>query len=150
MTKNYYSTNFACFPSFLLFHFDSLFMYKWPISVLKQGVFFGQNGRGQKYFAVIWSLDPLFLPYPRGHCPPRFFQLEPPLSVPTVKSGEPFKYLGGFFNFKMNNKDHQDLLLSSLHLIALSTFSLSHSSMLFLDANRILKKAVVDGGITQC
>jgi len=36
-------------------------------------------------------------------------------SLPTVKNGEPFKYLGRFFNFEMNDKDHKDLLLSSLH-----------------------------------
>ena len=37
------------------------------------------------------------------------------MSVPTVKNGESFKYLGRFFNFEMNNKYQKDLLLSSLH-----------------------------------
>ena len=50
----------------------------------------------------------------------RSLQFQPKLlvnskSVPTVKNGESFKYLGRFFNFEMSNKDHQDLLLSSLH-----------------------------------
>ena len=50
----------------------------------------------------------------------RSMQFQPKLlvnskSVPTVKNGESFKYLGRFFNFEMSNKDHQDLLLSSLH-----------------------------------
>ena len=38
-------------------------------------------------------------------------------SVPTVKNGESFKYLRRFFNFEMNNIDHKDLLLSSLHIV---------------------------------
>ena len=50
----------------------------------------------------------------------RSLQFQPKLlvdskSVPTVKNSESFKYLGRFFNFEMNNKGHQDLLLSSLH-----------------------------------
>ena len=50
----------------------------------------------------------------------RSLQFQPKLlvnskSVPTVKNGESFKYLGRFFNFEMSNKDHQDLLLSSLY-----------------------------------
>ena len=50
----------------------------------------------------------------------RSLQFQPKLlvnstSVPTVKNGESFKYLGRFFNFEMNNKYHKDLLLSSLH-----------------------------------
>ena len=50
----------------------------------------------------------------------RSLQCQPKLlvnstSVPTVKSGESFNYLGRFFNFYMNNKDHKDLHLSSLH-----------------------------------
>ena len=34
--------------------------------------------------------------------------------VPPVKNGESFKYLGRFFNFDMDNKDHKDILLSNL------------------------------------
>ena len=53
----------------------------------------------------------------------RSLQFQPKLivnskSVPTVKNSESFKYLGRFFNFEMNSKDHKDhkdLLLSSLH-----------------------------------
>ena len=50
----------------------------------------------------------------------RSLQFQPKLlvnskSVPTVKNGESFKYPGRFFNFEMNNKEHKDLLLSSLH-----------------------------------
>ena len=50
----------------------------------------------------------------------RSLQFQPKLlvnskSVPTVKNGESFKYLGRFFNFEMNNKDHKGLLLTSLH-----------------------------------
>ena len=34
--------------------------------------------------------------------------------VPTVKNGESFKYLGHFFNFDMDSKDHTEILKSSL------------------------------------
>ena len=34
--------------------------------------------------------------------------------VPPVKNGESFKYLGRFFNFDMDNKDHKEILKSSL------------------------------------
>ena len=34
--------------------------------------------------------------------------------VPPVKNGESFKYLGRFFNFDMDNKDHKETLKSSL------------------------------------
>ena len=34
--------------------------------------------------------------------------------VPPVNNGESFKYLGRFFNFDMDNKDHKDILLSNL------------------------------------
>ena len=34
--------------------------------------------------------------------------------VPPVKQSASFKYLGCFFNFDMNNKDHKDLALSNL------------------------------------
>ena len=44
----------------------------------------------------------------------RSLQFQPKL-LPTVKNDESFKYLGQFLNFEMNNKDHQDLLLSPLH-----------------------------------
>ena len=50
-------------------------------------------------------------------------QYEPKLfvnnkTVPTVKSGESFKYLGRYFNFAMDNKVHKEKLQSSLKLIA--------------------------------
>ena len=35
-------------------------------------------------------------------------------TIPTVKSGESFKYLGRYFNFEMNNKVHEEKLQSSL------------------------------------
>ena len=34
--------------------------------------------------------------------------------IPPVKQGESFKYLGRYFYFDMNNKDHKDLALSNL------------------------------------
>ena len=34
--------------------------------------------------------------------------------VPPVSNGESLKYLGRFFNFDMDNKDHKDILLSNL------------------------------------
>ena len=50
----------------------------------------------------------------------RSLQFQPKLlvnskSVSTIKNGQSFKYLGRFFNFEMNNKDHKDLFSSSLH-----------------------------------
>ena len=36
--------HFACSPSLLLFHLHSLLVYKGPISVLKEGVYFGLKG----------------------------------------------------------------------------------------------------------
>ena len=49
----------------------------------------------------------------------RSLQYEPKLFidselVPTVKSGESFKYLGHYFNFEMNNEVHKEKLESSL------------------------------------
>ena len=49
----------------------------------------------------------------------RSLQFEPKLLinsevVPPVNNGESFKYLGRFFNFDMDNKDHKDILLSNL------------------------------------
>ena len=46
-------------------------------------------------------------------------QYEPELfvnnkKVPTIKSGESFKYLGRYFNFEMDNKVHKEKLHSSL------------------------------------
>ena len=35
-------------------------------------------------------------------------------TVPAVKSGESFKYLGRYFNFEMDNKAHKEILQSSL------------------------------------
>ena len=37
--------------------------------------------------------------------------------VPPVKKNESFKYLGRFFNFDMDNKDHKDFLISNLHTV---------------------------------
>jgi len=34
--------------------------------------------------------------------------------VPPVKNGESFTYFGRFFNFDMDNKDHKEILTSSL------------------------------------
>ena len=49
----------------------------------------------------------------------RSLQFQPKLSinsevVPPVKKGESFRYLGRFFNFDMDNKDHKDFLTSNL------------------------------------
>ena len=47
------------------------------------------------------------------------FQLQPKLLinlevVPPVNKGELVKYLGRFFKFDMNNKDHKNILISTL------------------------------------
>ena len=49
----------------------------------------------------------------------RSFQFEPKVLinfafVPTINSGESFKYLGHLFNFEMDNTDQNDLLSSSI------------------------------------
>ena len=35
--------------------------------------------------------------------------------VPTVRQSLSFKYLGGYFNFTMDNSDHMSTLLNSIH-----------------------------------
>ena len=57
------------------------------------------------------------------------FQFQPKLFinskiVPPIKNGEPFKYLGRFFNDDMDNKDHKEILKSSLQTILKTVDSL--------------------------
>ena len=77
----------------------------------------------------------------------RSLQFQPKLlinskSVPTVKNGESFKYLGRFSNFEMNNKDHKDLLLSSLHdmLQAVDSLHIHPKNKLLLYHRYIISK----------
>ena len=44
--------------------------------------------------------------------------------VPPVKNGESFKYLGRFFNFDMDNKDHKEILKPSLQTMLKTVDSL--------------------------
>ena len=53
--------------------------------------------------------------------------------VPTVKSGESFKYLGRYFNFEMDNEAHKEKLALSLRFLCVLMIFLSylkHSSSL--------------------
>ena len=50
----------------------------------------------------------------------RSLQFQPKLLINSevvtpVKNDESFKYLGRFFNFDMDNKDHKDFLIANLH-----------------------------------
>ena len=77
----------------------------------------------------------------------RCLQFQPKLlvnskSVPTVKNGESFKYLARFFKFEMNNKDHKDLLLFSLHnmLQTVESLHIHSKNKFFLYHRYILSK----------
>ena len=59
----------------------------------------------------------------------RSLQFEPKLFInsevaPPVKKGELFIYLGRFFNFDMDSKDHKDFLTSNLQTMLNKTDSL--------------------------
>ena len=45
--------------------------------------------------------------------------------IPPVKQGESFKYLGRYFNFDMDNKDHKELVKSSLQTMLKTIDSLN-------------------------
>ena len=62
--------------------------------------------------------------------------------VPPVKNGESFKYLGRFFNFGMDNKDHKEILKSSLQtmLKTVDSFYIHPKSKLFLYHCYVLSK----------
>ena len=45
--------------------------------------------------------------------------------IPPVKQGESFKYLGRYFNFDMDNKDHRELVKSSLQTLLKTIDSLN-------------------------
>ena len=45
--------------------------------------------------------------------------------IPPVKQGESFKYLGRYFNFDMDNKDHKELAKSSLQTMLKTIDSLN-------------------------
>ena len=58
------------------------------------------------------------------------FQFQPKLLINSelflpVKQGELFKYLGRYFNFDMDNKDHKDLLKSNFQTILKTIDSLN-------------------------
>ena len=72
-----------------LLHFCSFICTAFRVQVAnlcaKIGRFLRTKRAWSKKFAGASSPDPLFLPYPRGHGPPRFFLLEPPLFiVPSI------------------------------------------------------------------
>ena len=73
----FFSLSFCLFFFNFALSFLQLFVYKWRISVLKQGVFLGQKGGGKNLLG--FRPDPLLFPYSRAHGPLRFFQLERPL-----------------------------------------------------------------------
>ena len=82
------SLSFCLLSFILLFHFYSFFVYKWSISVLKQGIFLGNKGRGQK----IAGGEATFLPpYPRDHGPKIFLaRTAPGLKSAFFKVSLPF------------------------------------------------------------
>ena len=57
---------FACSPSFLLFHLQSFFQYKRPISVLLNDVYLWGKGRGQTNFLRLRPPDSLSSNSPPG------------------------------------------------------------------------------------
>ena len=61
-------SNFVCSPSFLLFHLQSFFVYKGPISSQK-GRFLREKGVVKKLLEAL-PLSPLFFPYAQGTWPP--------------------------------------------------------------------------------
>ena len=59
-----------CLLSFiLLLHFYSFFLYKWSVSVLKEGAFFGEKGRGRTIFWSFAPRPPFSSLTPRSHGP---------------------------------------------------------------------------------
>ena len=46
--------------------------------------------------------------------------------IPLVKQGESFKYLGRYFNFDMDNKEHKDLVQSNLQTMLKKSNSLNN------------------------
>ena len=62
--------------------------------------------------------------------------------VPPVKKDESFKYLGRFFNFDMDNKDHKDFLISNLHTLLkkIDTFNIHPRNKLLLYDRYVLSK----------
>ena len=77
----------------------------------------------------------------------RSLQYEPKLfvnnkTVPTVKSGESLKYLGRYFNFKMDNKVHKEKLQSCLvdMLTNIDSLSILPKNKLLLYQRYLLSK----------
>ena len=44
--------HYACSPQFLLFHLNSFFVYKGPVSVLRKGIFLGKKGVVKKFIGA--------------------------------------------------------------------------------------------------
>ena len=79
--------------------------------------------------------------------PPRSLQFQPKLLiisevVPPLKKDESFKYLGRFFNFDMDNKDHKDFLISNLHTLLkkINTFNIHPRNKLLTFDRYVLSK----------
>ena len=72
-----------------LFHFCSFIFTVFHVQVAnlcaKIARFLRTKKAWSKKFAGDSPPDPLCLPYPRGHGPPRFFRLEPPLRITTAE-----------------------------------------------------------------
>ena len=77
----------------------------------------------------------------------RSMQFQPKLIInkeiaPSVKTGESFRYLGRYFNFEMDDKDHkvqvQSCLLNMLQRI--DSFTILTSNKLFLYHRWVLSK----------
>ena len=62
--------------------------------------------------------------------------------VPPVKKDESFKYLGRFFNFDMDNKDHKDFLISNLQALLkkIDIFNIHPRNKLLLYDRYVLSK----------
>ena len=75
----------------------------------------------------------------------RSLQFQPKLLInseviPPVKKDESFKYLGHFFNFDMDNKDHKDFLISQTLLKKIDTFNIHPRNKLLLCDRYVLSK----------
>ena len=62
--------------------------------------------------------------------------------IPPVKQGELFKYLGRYFNFDMDNKDHKELVKSSLQtmLKTIESLNIHPRNRLLLYDRQVLSK----------
>ena len=62
--------------------------------------------------------------------------------IPPVKQGEPFKYLGKYFNFDMDNEYHKDLVNSNLQTMLKTIDSLNIHPGYFYMIGMFFKKCL--------